>query len=108
MNESDSIDDIQRLRKSFIRFSREPGDDVGGDRRTIESRMNIFDHAEISIARVLPVHSPEDRIRSALERKVKMWDDLFVSGKNPDQVAGQIARFKTAKPQAVKAAHLSA
>ena len=79
------IADLQSLVESDVRFAGKSDDDVGRQRRPIERGMKAIDQAKKIVAGVLPVHSPKYRIRSTLQRQVKMRDNLPVGFKHIEQ-----------------------
>ena len=64
-----------------VGFTWEACDHVGCRYGTVERGSHAIDHLQKIIARVLAVHSPKEVIGAALQRQMKMRDDLLMRAK---------------------------
>src|SRR2546423_14182035 len=98
VNKFGVINDLQRSLKLQIRLSRKSNDDIGRDCGSIKGGPEPIDHSYIVIPPILPIHPPQNRIRPALKRQMKMRHDLLVIFQNLNQFVIQITRLQTRKP----------
>lgn len=76
VDESRAIDHVERLLEILLRLTGETADDVGRQGRPVKRLMNQVQQMQELIARVLSVHPPQQAFGSALQRQVKMGNDL--------------------------------
>src|SRR5690606_26898586 len=76
VDESRAVHHFQRLLKVLIRFAGEAADDVSRQCRSIKRLIDQVQQMQELVTCVLAVHPPQEAIGSALQRQVKMRDDL--------------------------------
>ena len=102
VNEPRAVHDVHRSIKLLVRLAGKADDDIRRQRKPVETLAHTVDHPQKVIARVLAIHPSQESVRAALQREVKVRDNLSVGAERIDQVIRQIARFQTAQPQAAE------
>jgi len=102
MNKLRPLHHLQRPLKLLIRLPWKPHDNIRRQRRPIERLIHPLHHHQKILPRILPIHPPQKRIRSALQRQMKMRHHLGQTPHDPHQLLIQIPRLQRRQPQPPK------
>jgi len=112
VEEADLLRDRDGLHEVLFRFPGEPADDVSGQGRG-KARVigkfliDLFDHLEIVIHRVLAIHLPEDRVGSRLQWEVQVGDDDRLVGNHCiEERLCHVTRFKRTETESDQTGYL--
>jgi hypothetical protein len=86
--------DFQRPLELGVTFAGESHNNVSRHGGAVERLIHPLDGVQEIAARVLAIHPSENRIRSTLERQMKVGDDLPIRSKGIKQVVSKIFRLE--------------
>src|SRR4051812_20156902 len=96
--ESDRSGSCDRLSEFGISLARKADDDIGRNRRPIESLLHEPAAIDESLAPPTSPHPPQNRVAPALHRDMEMWRDLIrIVRHHFNQLARDLSRLDARK-----------